>query len=165
MKDAPDIAAADSSEREANANLNAYIVYEDVLTGKKAKGTCDVLAERLGPGWSIDIKMASFKALSAPRLRRMAAATAAKAHLVIFSCHDRPLPREVSKWVERCLIRPVRPAALVAIVTCAPPPIASQPAVETYLSGLARQRGLQFFSHQHSLEAETLADRLTTFTP
>jgi hypothetical protein len=162
MKDAPDIATV---EREANANLNAYIVYEDLVTGKKAKGTCDVLAERLGPGWKIDIEMASFKALSTPRLRRMAAATAAKAHLVIFSCHDRPLPRAVSKWVEKCLIRPVRPAALVAIVTCAPRPIAPPPVVETYLSRLARRRGMQFFSHQHSLEAETLADRLTPLTP
>jgi hypothetical protein len=140
--------------------LSAFIVYEDVATGKKAKEVCDMVAERLGPGWRIEIEMSSFKALGMPQLRQIAIATVARANLVIFSCHVGALPFEVWAWTELWLMRPVRPTALVALLGGAPGQTGHSCAAGEYLAGVARRRGLDYFSHLYIGAAETAAHEL-----
>jgi hypothetical protein len=143
--------ALDSSARQSSSFLGAFIVYEDVVAGKRAKETCDALAEKLGADWQIKIEMSSFKSLHLARMRQIAAAAVINANLVVFSCHDGDLPFEVWTWTELCLQRPTRPTALVAILAGRPCQPGSPRAVEKYLAGLADRRGMKFFSHRHAL--------------
>jgi hypothetical protein len=157
MQYASDYEEADASVRQLDSSLGAFIVYEDVAAGKRAKETCDVLAETLGADWQIEIEMSSFKSLLEPRMRRYAATAVTNADLVVFSCLDRDLPFEVWQWTELCLKRPARPTALLALLTGARGPTGAPRAVEKYLAELAQRRGMQFFSHRHSPAADGAA--------
>src|SRR5208282_3046841 len=108
MQIVPNHVAFDSSAGLGNSFLDAFILYEDVVTGKRAKGTCDILAEMLGAGWQIEVEMSSFKSLQQAKGWRIAAGAVSHADLVVFSCHDGDLPSEVWRWAELCLKRPTR---------------------------------------------------------
>ena len=160
MRYAPIGVAFHSATPEVQPSLSAFIVYEDVATGKKAKEVCDMVTERLGPGWRIEVEMSSFKALAVPQQRQIAIAAVARANLVIFSCHGGALPFEVWAWTELWLMHPVRPTALVALLDGTPGQTGHACAAEKYLAGLARRRGLDYFSHLYIPAAETAADQL-----
>jgi hypothetical protein len=151
--------ALDSSARQSSSFLGVFIVYEDVVAGKRAKETCDALAAKLGADWQIEIEMSSFKSLHLPRMRHIAAAAVINANLVVFSCHDGDLPFAVWTWTELCLQRPTGPTALVALLAGRPCQTGSPRAAEKYLAGLADRRGMQFFSHCHT-PAGAVAGRL-----
>jgi hypothetical protein len=159
MQYAPNVIAPDSSSPEVAPSLNAFIVYEDIATGKKAKEVCDMAAERLGPDWKIQIEMSSFKSLRTPRMKEQAMAAVVHANFVIFSCHDRDLPFEVWAWTELWLANPVPATALVVLVAGAPGHVGQSGAVEKYLAGAARGRGLDYFSHLYNPLAGTAAEQ------
>src|ERR1041384_5188943 len=90
-----------SSALEANSNLNVVIAYEDFETGKRAKKTCDFLAQNLGDDCRLSHQMWKFDVLGIPKLREMAAKDAAQADMVIISCHgSNELPIELKAWIE-----------------------------------------------------------------
>jgi hypothetical protein len=150
MQYAPNIDGLDSIAPEVDSCLRAFVVYEDVATGKLAKETCDVLAEELGADSRIEIEMFSFKSLYMRRIQHFASAAATNSNLVVFSCYDRDLPFEVRQWTESCLKCPAGPTALVALLAGAPCQIGPSPTVEKYLAALAQRHGMQFFSHRRS---------------
>jgi hypothetical protein len=143
--------AGESSARGADSRLNAFLIYEDVATGKKAKESCDVLARKLGLHWKIDFEMSSFKLLCLPRMRRLAAGIASQADLVIYSCRQGYLPAEVCEWTETCLTRPIGPTALVALLAGPPRDNGEPPVLEQYLAGVAKRLGMNFFSHLYTM--------------
>jgi hypothetical protein len=59
MQYAPNVLALDSAAREADTRLKVLIVYENATTTKKAREAGDVVTERLGPGWKINLAMCS----------------------------------------------------------------------------------------------------------
>jgi hypothetical protein len=146
-------AAPDASARHFDSSLSAFIIYENVATGKRAKELCDVLASSLSLDCEIEIELFSFESLHVPRMRRLAAAAATHASLIVFSCLGRHLPLEVWKWTELCLKRPDQPTALVALLAGALCQTGPPQALETYLAGLAHRRGMQFFPNRHSSAA------------
>jgi len=147
MQYMPGILEAGSAEHEVDSCLNALIIYEDVVTGKRAKETCDVVRGQLGPSWNIEIEMSSFKSLRHPRARNLATATARSASLVIFSCYDRLLPVEVFNWTEWCLVPSEQPKSLVALVAVTDRQTRPSCGAEKYLSAVAQRSGMKFFSH------------------
>jgi hypothetical protein len=136
----------ESSECQVDSRLSAFIVYEDVTTGKLAKETCDILSKRLGADWPIEVEMFSFKSLYMRRIQRLASMASTNANLIVFSCYDRDLPFEVRKWTESCLQRPPWPTALVALTASTTWRTGAPATVEKYLADLAQRRGMQFFS-------------------
>ncbi len=143
MQDAPKIAEFDYAERGIDLCLNAFILYEDVATGKRAKETCDILDGRLGSGWKTEIGMSSFKSLSLPELRRHAGEMVHSANLVIFSCYDGPLPLGVRDWTESCLVASDRPRSLVALIAATGCDGECSYAAERFLFEVARRHGLR----------------------
>jgi hypothetical protein len=160
MQYAPNIVGLDSTAPKVDSCLRAFVVYEDVATGKMAKETCDVLAEELGADSRIEIEMFSFKSLYMRPIQHFASAAATNANLVVFSCYDRDLPFEVRRWTESCLKRPAGPTALVALLADAPRQIGPPRAAKKYLAALAQRHGMQFFSHRRSTAAGAATDQL-----
>lgn len=126
--------------------MGVFIAYEDVPAGKRAKETCDVLAESLGGDSITDTRVASFNALRVPQLRHTAAMEAAQADIIFIACHDGKLPLAVNQWLQLWLARGGGPMALVALFSC--PRLGARHAIaaETYLAGLANHRRIRFFS-------------------
>jgi hypothetical protein len=150
----------DLAFRETDESLGALLVYENVAAGKKAKGTCDVVAEGLGIDCELRIELYSFEALGELTMRRAAAVAAANANLVIVSCVRAELPWNVREWIEFFLWCSGRPAALVALFASASDRTTGLGSVEKYLAGVAEQRRMQYFSHVYESPLESGADAL-----
>jgi hypothetical protein len=165
MQETPMTLDYDFTGRETSLCLTAFILYEDVVTGKRAKETCDILDGRLGPGWEIEIGMSSFKSLHIPEFRQLAAEAVQNSSLVIYSCYDGHLPVEVCHWTESCLSVSGRPKSLVALI--ASPGSQTEPSrpAEKYLADIAQQRGLKFFSHIYAPDSKTAKDCLMKGDP
>jgi hypothetical protein len=160
MKHVQNVDVPDFSMLKDTPSLRAFIVYENLASGKRAKEVCDRLTESLGPGWNIEIEMYSYRSFRMLALRRIAATAATHANLVIFSCHGEELPVEVSEWTEHWLAHPVCPTALVALLTGAPDQTRKPYAVEKHLTDLAQRRGMQYFSHLYIPAADARAAHL-----
>jgi hypothetical protein len=160
MKRVQNVEALDLSMLKDNPPLSAFIVYENLAAGKRAKEVCDRLTEKLGPGWNIGIHMYSYRSFRMLALRRIAAAAATRANLVIFSCHGEELPFEVREWTENSWAHPVCPTALVALLTGAPDQTGQPCAVEKYLAALAQRRGMRYFSRLYIHAADARAPNL-----
>src|SRR5580658_3975430 len=102
--------------READETLGALLVYENVVAGKRAKGTCDVVAEGLGLDCKLKVDLYSFEALGELQMRRAATVAAANANIVILSCVRAELPWDVREWIEFFLWSSGQPAVLVALL-------------------------------------------------
>jgi len=150
---------SDSAVRETDARLNAVIVYEDVVAGKKAKETCDVLAVSLGSDWALDLEMFNFDSLRMQRTREMADAAVSKADIIIFSCSRADWPIDVLEWMESFLGMPDRPIALVALLGRGSSPGGQPSRLEKHLAGLAQRRGIQYFSQVDKRTAEDKGSR------
>jgi hypothetical protein len=160
MQYAANMVGLDATAPKVGSRLRAFVVYEDVATGKMAKETCDVLAEELGAGWRVEIEMFSFKSLYMRRIQHFASAAATHADLVVFSCYDRNLPFEVRQWTESSLDRPAGPTALVALLVGARCQIGPPQTVEKYLAALAQRHGMEFFSDRRSAAAGSATGQL-----
>lgn len=165
MQDAPSSLDYDFTGRETGQCLTAFILYEDVATGKRAKETCDILDGKLGPGWEIEIGMSSFKSLLLPSVRRLATKAVQNSSLVIYSCYDGHLPVEVCHWTESCLAGSERPKSLVALIASPGWQSEHSRAAEKYLADVAQRRGLRFFSHFYAPISERTGDCFTKRDP
>jgi hypothetical protein len=130
---------------DADLTLGVFIAYEDMAAGKRAKETCDVLGENLGVDWKLETDLASFKSLSVPKLRRIAAVEAAKANILIIACQDGQLPPGVKQWARMMLSQGIGPMALVALLS-----VGRDNAAKTYLAEVANEGRMQFFSQFES---------------
>jgi hypothetical protein len=165
MQDAPMTLDYELTGRETGLRLTAFILYEDVATGKRAKETCDILDGKLGPGWVIEIGMSSFKSLRLPEVRRLATEAVQNSNLVIYSCYDGHLPLGVCQWTESCLVGFERPKSLVALIASPGWQSEHSSVAEKYLAEVAQRRGLKFFSHFYAPVSETAGDCFTKGDP
>jgi hypothetical protein len=145
---------SDSAVRETDSRVKAFIIYEGVVAGKKAKETCDVLAASLGSDWALDLEMFSFDSLHMQRMREIASAAVSKADIIIFSCSRAGWPIDVLDWMESFLGMPDRPIALVALLARGSSPAGQPSKLESHLAGLAQRRGIQYFSQVDKRTAE-----------
>jgi hypothetical protein len=146
MQNTPNTSFFDTSVRGVELSLNVFIAYQDLASGKRAKETCDLMSANLGPDWQIETQLASFKALSIPKLRRAAAAEAAKADVVVISCNDSGLPFVLTDWLESLLGGDRRAMAIVVLFSCQRPTSGCATTAEISLADIARQGQVQFFS-------------------
>jgi hypothetical protein len=160
MQYAPHLITFDSFECQVDSRLTAFILYEDVTTGKLAKETCDILSKRIGGDWPIEVEMFSFKSLYMRHIQHLASIAATNANLIVFSCYNRDLPFEVRKWTESCLQCPSWPTALVTLLVGTACRTGESGTVETFLADLAHRRGMQFFSRLDAAEVGTATKRL-----
>lgn len=130
---------------EGNSSLNAFILYQDVDAGKRAKETCDLLAENLGWDWRLESELWSFRAMQVPRLREIAAQNAGSADIVVVSCAGGGLPAAVTAWLGLWAGRPNRAVALVGLFAPGDD-FDAQARVHAVLSRAARRGGMKFFS-------------------
>jgi hypothetical protein len=140
----------DSSIPDVNLALRVFIAYEDMSAGKRAKETCDVLAENLGVDWELETDLASFKSLSVPRLQSIAAVEASKANIIIVACRNGQPPPEVKQWIRVVLSYGLGPMALVALLAGPRMGAADGDTAKTYLAKAAKLGHMQFFSRLES---------------
>src|ERR1700719_1039168 len=115
MRSSPTFHRSLGSDLESFTAFNVFMAYEDLETGKHAKGTYDFLVERLGHECQFNNQMWKFDVLGIPELREMASRDAALADIVIISCHgSNALPQPVKLWIEGWLSQESNPVALVA---------------------------------------------------
>jgi len=146
MQKTPNTSFFDTSVRGIELSLNVFIAYEDLAAGKRAKETCDLMSANLGADWRIETQLASFKALSIPKLRRVAALEAASSDVLLISCGDARLPLRVTDWLETLLGGDHRAMAMVALFSCQRPASGRATKVENSLSDTAKEGRVQFFS-------------------
>ena len=82
--------------------------------------------------------------------------------LVIFSCRDRSLPSVVRDWTESCLVRPLLPAALVALLAISPSAEGEADGAGKHLADAAHRSGMRLFSTRYSLGERQQRDVLRT---
>lgn len=145
MQYTPNTLFLDSSVPNVDLSVGVFIAYEDVAAGKRAKETCDVLAESLGSEWRIETQLASFKALSMTSLRRVAAVEASKADIIVISCNGTQFPPGVKGWIRSWLAHGGRPMAIVALFSCPRPKTGNASGAEVYLEHRAKHGGMQYF--------------------
>lgn len=133
-------------QTEPVSTLNAFIVYEDVHAGKRAKEMCDLLAENLGRHWRVDSELWNFRALQVPRLREIAAENAGIADMAIVSCFGADLPEAVTEWLDSWTMRPNRAVALIGLFPEEELDPDSIPSARATLVRAARRGGMRFFS-------------------
>jgi len=146
MQKTPNTIFFDSSVLGIELSLNVFIAYEDLSAGKRAKETCDLMSVNLGADWQIETQLASFKALTIPKLRRIATIEAARADVVVVSCNDSRLPFGLTDWLESILRGDHRAMAMVALFSCQRPTSGQAINTEISLADSASEGRVQFFS-------------------
>lgn len=132
-------------EVDSGPPFNVLIAYEDFETGKHAKRTYDYLAENLGRECQLTNQMWKFDALSIPKLREIAVRDATMADIIFISSHGDKLPECVSMWIESWAMQGTEALALVALFDQPGSP-AGVAELKSYLSGVAKRAGLEFFA-------------------
>ena len=135
-----------SSDLDVNPTIQVVIAYQDLETGKHAKGTYDFLVEHLGPNCDFTNQMWKFDILGIPKLREIAVKDAVAADIVIVSCHGGELPDEVKAWIELWLAQDTHPIALVALFARTEHNQESTAGVRSYLSAVAKRGQMEFFA-------------------
>ena len=149
-----------SSNLDLNPTFDVVVAYEDFETGKHAKRTYDFLTEHLSGECTFTNQMWKFDVLAIPNLRQMAAQDAAKADIVIISCHGlTELPMEVKAWIELWVNDESHPVALVALFDENTGSNAQTQAIRNYLEQIALRGGMEFFA-QPSVGNEVTKPRL-----
>jgi hypothetical protein len=137
-----------SADREATLTFNVVIVYEDVLAGKRAKETSDVLARNLGDEFRFGNQMWRFDMLGIPRMHEQAVADAARADILMVSFGAaKKLPVSLKFWMERWLDEKISAMALVGLFVARGGKSESSQSVRDYLADVARRARLEFFAH------------------
>jgi hypothetical protein len=131
---------------EGHSSVNAFIAYEDLEAGKRAKEMCDFVAQNLGHEWTLDSELWSFRALGVPQLRDIAADNAVKGDIIIVSCHGGHLPAEVTEWIESWPAQPARAVAMVALFGSADGPLNPSSEARATLALAAERHGMKFFA-------------------
>lgn len=147
MQNAGKQRSARSSGGKAVPTFRVVIVYEDFRTAAQAKRAYDFLAANLTHEWQVTSQMWKFELLRIPELREMAANDAAKANLIIVSCHgDEELPAGVTDWIEMWQGEKGEPVALVALFDRPPEQAEHARATQACLERVAKRGHMEFFT-------------------
>jgi hypothetical protein len=142
----PNTLFLDSSVPYVDLSVGVFIAYEDIAAGKRAKETCDILAENLGEDWKLRTQVANLKSLGDTRLRRIASVEASKTNIIMVSSHDGPMGPGVKQWIRMVVSRGPGPMALVSLFSCPRQEARFATEQEAFLADMAKQGRMQFFS-------------------
>ena len=99
---APAVVSSGASEA-ASVPFKAVLLYEDVVTARRAAAASLSLAAGLHPGARVSHSAWRFDLFDQPRHRAAALAEAIQADAVIASAHAATLPAGVSSWLDEAL--------------------------------------------------------------
>jgi hypothetical protein len=127
--------------------VRILIVYEDMVTGQKARYVAEQLVGSLGPNYKCETSLWKFEVLKVPDISAMAAYEARQADLIVFAAQkDKELDDEVKQWIQNWIPFKERgDSCIVALLLRSEgdPPLASP--LYSYLSKVAKKSGLDFF--------------------
>jgi hypothetical protein len=132
-------------ELNEKPRFSVVVVYEDRLTGVRAKHFYDSLIEEVEDECDFSLQLWNFQVLASSEIRNSAAQAAARADFVILSLRGNVgLPAETKRWIEtwsRLLHN--RSAALIVLTKKR----RTAASILTYLESVANRKGIAFFSH------------------
>lgn len=139
-----------SSRRTEALPFNTVLLYEDSRLGDRAWDFYEKLTHQFEDDFDFRHLMWSFSVLGDPKTLRLAADSAADAHLVILSLSGRTeLPAVIRNWVARW-VRLVKHKS--ALVTLLDPKAKAGPRAATlaYLREMLEANGIEFFPQSTS---------------
>lgn len=147
MKSGSLLARKESREIDLPEPVRILIVYEDMVTGQKARLVAEQLVGSLGPGYRCEPSLWKFEVLKVPDISAMAAYEARQADLIVFAAREgKELEEEVKQWIQGWLPYKERgDSCIVALLLKGPNPTASASPLYSYLRKIAEKRGLDFF--------------------
>ncbi len=134
---------------ETLAVFQVVAVYEDYAAGYHANETCTFLLSQIGDEFEGRCSRWRFELLRQPQLRKIAAAEAAIADVVIVAGRGTsPLSPEVMQWMDGWVTGHRKDgAALIALLDMAANPLSVVPPAFAYLQQVATTAGMEFFPH------------------
>ena len=124
--------------------LRAVAACEDSATDVRVSEFCTNLARQLGSPCELDRQMWLLSELRIPRLRSIAAADAAQAHLLIVSVHHcEELPGELQSWLELWLARKHSHSTLL-LALLDPVYLGVSATLRNYLENIAQKARAEF---------------------
>jgi hypothetical protein len=146
MKSDPHLAISVPEGRQIKPLLKAVLIYENFAAGVRVRWFCEKFVRLL------DVRLEeanwSFDALGIREIREAAASAARKADVVMLSVSGRKkLPEIIKTWLDMWLwLLDSEDPAFVALFDASAPQYAVS--TQAYLSGVAREAGIDFFPHQ-----------------
>lgn len=134
---------------ETLAVFQVVAVYEDYAAGYHANETCTFLLSQIGDEFEGRCSRWRFELLRQPQLRKIAAAEAAIADVVIVAGRGTsPLSPEVMQWMDGWVTGHRKDgAALIALLDMAANPLSVVPPAFAYLQQVATTAEMEFFPH------------------
>jgi hypothetical protein len=138
-----------ASELNEKPRFSVVVVYEDRLTGVRAKHFYDSLTEEVEEECDFSLQLWNFQVLANSEISNSAAQAAARADFVILSLRGRVgLPAEIKGWVETWSRLIANRNAALIVLTNKPRSNASTAASTlTYLESVADRKRIAFFPH------------------
>lgn len=129
--------------------FSVVVVYEDKLTGVRAKHFYDSLIENIEDECDFSLEFLSFGVLASSEIRNSAARVAAQADFVIVSFRGKVgLPTEVKSWIQMwSRLIADRRAALIVLANKPRTKASTGASTLTYLRSIADRKGIAFFVH------------------
>jgi hypothetical protein len=136
-------------ELNEKPRFSVVIVYEERLTGARAKHFYDSLIAEIEHECDFSVGLWNFQVLASSEIRNSAAQAAARADFVILSLRGKVgLPAEIKSWTEtwsRLLHN--RSAALIVLTNKPRTKGCTAASTVTYLESVANRKRIAFFPH------------------
>jgi hypothetical protein len=136
-------------ESNEKPRFSVVIVYEDRLSGVRAKHFYDSLTGEVKEECDFSLQLWNFQVLGSSEIRNSAAQAAARADFVILSLRGKVgLPAEIKGWVEtwsRLIAN--RSAALIVLTNKPRSKACTAASTLTYLESVANRKRIAFFPH------------------
>ena len=101
--------------------IRVVVAYEDYDAGKRAQRTCQQILQLAHLEKSFSTDLWKFDMLELRAMREAATDEAADAALLVVAPHDDDnLPAGLREWIERSLLQPLRPKALLVLAGSPP---------------------------------------------
>lgn len=125
------------------------MVYEDRLTGMRAKHFYDNLVEGMEDECDFDLELWNFRLLPSSEVGNLSTQLTARADFVILSLRGNlGLTTEIKSWVEMwSRLTANRNAALIVLINKPRSKDSAAASTLAYLRNIAARRGISFFAH------------------
>jgi hypothetical protein len=147
VKRAPVVRATGMAPNEVTESVHGVLVYEDFVTGLRARSVFEQCAAHFGAGNRTRVSLWRFDMLELAPLRQQAAREAAGAELVVLSAHgDAELPAGLRSWFLEWLgTIPGQPWALIVSLDRGAGTRESAGRLLGFLGPLAQRANMDFF--------------------
>lgn len=156
MNAAPEDLQLVQGETSQKPPFLVVIIYEDDITFERAEPLYQRLLRDFSHETHFNCQFANFQALSVPQVAADTAEHAARADLVVFSCHARrEFPTSVKDWIDTWLPhKSLEDSALAALVGIQGENPAEAAAIQEYLHTIAKRGHMEFLPQ--SIQADNV---------